>query len=70
MLYINHINLVALIPVVGELFPSVNAANAASAASIPDFIALCVPLIFGTFKNPAVQPIKQPPGKVSFGMAW
>jgi len=27
-----------------------------------------VPLIFGTFKNPAVQPIKAPPGKESFGI--
>jgi len=27
-------------------------------------------LIFGTFKNPAVQPIKAPPGKESFGIDW
>ena len=27
-----------------------------SAASMPDFIAVCVPLILGTFKNPAVSP--------------
>ena len=41
--------------------------KAASAASMPDFIALCVPLILGTFTNPAEQPIKHPPGKTSFG---
>ena len=39
----------------------------ASAAVMPDFIAVCVPLIFGTFKNPAVHPTKQPPGNVNFG---
>ena len=27
-------------------------------------------LIFGTFKKPALQPIRAPPGKESFGMAW
>jgi hypothetical protein len=31
------------------------------------FIAVCVPLIFGTFINPAPQPIKHPPGNVNFG---
>lgn len=27
-------------------------------------------MIFGTFKNPAVQPIKAPPGKESLGIDW
>jgi len=40
-----------------------------SAASMPDFIAVCVPLIFGTFKNPGLQPAKQPPGNESLGTA-
>lgn len=31
--------------------------------SLPDFIAVCVPLIFGTFKKPAEHPIIAPPGK-------
>ena len=39
----------------------------ASAASIPLFIAVWVPLIFGTFMKPGLQPINKPPGKVSFG---
>ncbi len=34
---------------------------------MPDFIEVCVPLIFGTFRNPAASPISSPPGKVSFG---
>jgi hypothetical protein len=38
----------------------------ASAAVMPDFIAVCVPLILGTFRNPAVQPTRQPPGKGQF----
>ena len=42
----------------------------ASAAVMPDFIAVCVPLIFGTFRKPAVQPTRQPPRKVSFGIDW
>ena len=58
------------LPAVGDDFSLDNSLNAASAASIPDFMALWVPFILGTFKNPAVQPIKQPPGKVSLGMAW
>lgn len=52
------------------LFSSVefdNKSNIVSAASIPDFIAVCVPFIFGTFKNPGLQPTKQPPGNESFG---
>ena len=38
-------------------------ACAASAASIPDFIALWDPLIRGTLTKPAEQPISAPPGK-------
>ncbi len=52
------------------LFSSVDFASKSkilSAASIPDFIAVWVPLIFGTFKNPGLQPTKQPPGNESFG---
>jgi hypothetical protein len=45
------------------------ASNAASAAIIADFIAVCVPLIRGTFTKPAEQPISAPPGKISLGMA-
>ena len=44
------------------------ASNALSAASIPLFMALCVPLTFGTFRNPGLQPISAPPGKASLGM--
>lgn len=55
---------------VSEDSPLVIAANVASAAKLPDFMALWVPLIFGTFKNPAVHPIRQPPGNDSLGMDW
>lgn len=44
--------------------------KAASAASIPDFIAVCAPLIFTAFKNPAAQPSSAPPGNVRRGRAW
>jgi len=47
-----------------------NKSNIDSAAIIPDFIAVCVPLIFGTFKNPGLHPTKQPPGNESFGIAY
>ncbi len=46
------------------------AANTASAATIPDFIAVWVPLILGMFRKPAVSPISTPPGKVNLGMDW
>mmetsp|Transcript_11174 Transcript_11174/g.33243 ORF Transcript_11174/g.33243 Transcript_11174/m.33243 type:complete len:263 (+) Transcript_11174:202-990(+) len=46
------------------------ALKALSAASMPDFIAVCVPLIFGTLRKPAAQPTRAPPGKVSLGMLW
>ncbi len=45
-----------------------SASATASAASMPDFIAVWLPLIFGTFRNPAESPISAPPGKVSFGI--
>lgn len=41
-----------------------------SAASIPLFIAVWVPLILGTFMKPGLQPISKPPGNVSFGIDW
>lgn len=44
------------------------ASKAHSAASIPLFIAVCVPLILATFMKPAVQPMSAPPGKASCGM--
>ena len=59
------------LPSVGEeKFSSVKASKAHSAASIPDFIAVCVPLIFGTFINPGLQPTRRPPGKANLGMHW
>ena len=60
-------------PMVGDLLASsllVMVSKTDSAASIPLFMALCVPLIFGTFMKPGLQPIRQPPGKVSLGMLW
>ena len=47
--------------------PAARAANACSAASIPDSMALCEPLMRGTLTKPAAQPISAPPGKASFG---
>jgi hypothetical protein len=47
-----------------------SACTAPSAASIPLFIALCVPLIFATFTKPALHPIRAPPGKWSLGTDW
>ena len=44
------------------------AANAASAAAMPDSMALCEPLMRGTFMKPAAQPTSTPPGKISFGI--
>jgi hypothetical protein len=42
--------------------------EAASAASMPVFMALWLPLMRGTFTKPAEQPIKAPPGKNSLGI--
>src|SRR5437762_3511726 len=47
--------------------PSLSAANAASAASMPVFIALCEPLMRGRLTNPAAQPINAPPANDSLG---
>lgn len=46
-----------------------SAAKMLSAASMPDFMALCVPLTLGTFKKPASHPTNTPPGNVIFGIA-
>lgn len=59
------------LPAVGDcetFSSSVTKSNTDSAANMPLFIALWVPFIFGTFINPGLHPIKQPPGKVSLGM--
>ena len=39
----------------------------ASAAAMPDRIALWLPLMRGTFMNPAEQPSSAPPGNANFG---
>ena len=49
------------------VLPATSASNAASAASMPLFIALWLPLMRGTLTKPAEQPISAPPGKVSLG---
>lgn len=57
------------VPAVSESkFSTATFEKMASAASMPLFIAVWVPLIFGTFMKPGLQPISSPPGKVSFGM--
>ena len=45
------------------------ASAAASAANMPDFIAVWLPLIFSGLRKPASSPISAPPGKTSFGRA-
>ena len=47
--------------------PAAIASNTASPHNMPDFIAVCEPLIFEKFKKPASSPIKHPPGNVSLG---
>jgi hypothetical protein len=37
---------------------------------MPDLIAVWLPLMRGTFTNPAEQPISTPPGKASLGIDW
>jgi hypothetical protein len=37
---------------------------------MPVFMALWLPLMRGTFTKPAEQPIRTPPGKLSFGTDW
>ena len=56
------------IPAVGEFEELVRASKALSAASMPLFMALCVPLILGMLRKPGLHPISAPPGKVSLGM--
>ena len=59
------------VPTVGEFrFSSNIVSNTDSAATNALFMAVWVPLILGTLRKPGLQPIKQPPGNVSFGMAW
>jgi hypothetical protein len=48
---------------------TLNWSKIASAATIPDFIAVCEPLILGTLRKPAEQPINAPPGNVNLGTA-
>ena len=36
--------------------------------TLADFIAVWVPLILGTFRKPAAQPINAPPGNVNLGI--
>jgi hypothetical protein len=38
-------------------------------ACVPDFIAVWVPFILGTFRKPAEQPMRAPPGKTRPGTA-
>ena len=47
--------------------PAAMAAAMASAASMPDFIAVWLPLMRGTLTKPAEQPASAPPGKASLG---
>lgn len=37
---------------------------------LPDFIAVWVPFILGTFMKPAEHPISAPPGKTGYGIDW
>ncbi len=50
--------------------PAAIAACAASAAALPDSIALWLPLIRGTFTRPTEQPSSTPPGNAAFGIDW
>lgn len=59
----------AILPIVFDWrFSLVNCLKMDSAAKMPLFIAVCVPLILGTFMSPGLQPINNPPGKVSLGI--
>ena len=46
-----------------EAVVAVRRAKMVSAATIPDFIAVWLPLILGTFRKPAEQPISAPPAR-------
>lgn len=54
--------------IVVSKFVSISLLNIALAASIPDLIAVCDPLIFKTFINPALHPTSIPPGSTNFGI--
>src|SRR5579871_6412984 len=58
----------AVVAAAGAACGAFRAAYTASAATMPDFIAVCVPLIFGTLRNPAASPTSTPPGKVRRGI--
>ena len=49
--------------------PAAMAAATESAASMPERMALWLPLMRGTFMKPAAQPISAPPGKARRGIA-
>jgi len=58
----------AILPIVFDWrFSLINWLKMASEANMPLFIAVCVPLILGTFMSPGLQPTNNPPGKVSLG---
>lgn len=60
-----------ILPIVFDWrFSLINWLKMASEANMPLFIAVCVPLILGTFMSPGLQPINNPPGKVSLGIDW
>jgi hypothetical protein len=50
--------------------PACSASKADSAASMPVFSALWLPLMRGTFTKPALSPTSTPPGKLSLGTDW
>ena len=51
----------------GAASPWPSASTTASAASMPLFIAVWLPLIFTLLRVPASQPINRPPGKYILG---
>lgn len=53
-----------------KLFLLSSSGKIASAATMPLFIALWTPFSLATFIRPAVQPIRQPPGKATLGTVW
>lgn len=44
--------------------------ESSSGRSIPDFMAVWDPFIFGTLRKPAEHPIIAPPGKTGYGIDW
>lgn len=49
---------------------STSAKNRVCFYPLPDFIAVWVPFILGTFKKPDEHPIIAPPGKAGYGIDW